>query len=157
MGGRQAASEKCPWSVTTLRFFFPSSSGFVQHPLAKPTPGGSERIRNEWATRVAPRAFSLFSSLPSFLHSLPPSLPLSLSRFIPYGIVDFAARYWRARQVELSPGSPRNRDLHLSRRFCTTCRRHFTSLITDREFENRVSPHGVVIINTVLIGCRRKK
>lgn len=55
--------------------FFSSSSST---PFAKPTPGGGERIRNEWATRV-PRAHSLFFVLPSFLSSLP--------RFIPHGIV----------------------------------------------------------------------
>jgi len=90
-------------------------------PRAMPTPGGGERDLERMGHTCA--AHSLFSSfLPSFL--------LSLFRFIhPTApsprIVDFAARYWQARQVELSRSSPRNRDLHLSRPSpCTTCRGH---------------------------------
>jgi len=78
-GGRQAASEKCPRSVTTLRllsFFFLSSflrlllPHLVLHPRARERERGW--IRNEWATRV-PRAFSFFPSsfLPSFLPPCP--------------------------------------------------------------------------------------
>lgn len=70
-GGRQAASEKCPWSVTTLRPFF----------LLRPAP--PSRNPHRVAARgfgtngphVWPRAHSLFFSsfLPSFLPFLPPT------------------------------------------------------------------------------------
>jgi len=51
-GSRQAASEKCPWSVTTLCSFFSLSLSLSllrprPAPRAMPTPGGGERIRNE--------------------------------------------------------------------------------------------------------------
>lgn len=126
-GGRQAASEKCPRSVTTLRLFF-SSSAPSGTPRARAVHTGwrwredSERMGHTCA------AHSLFSSfLPSFLFSFLSCRCVTPSTLGPAAfVVDFLTRYWRVRQSRTLPQNPPwNRDLHLSwRRACTTCRGH---------------------------------
>lgn len=137
--------------------FFSSSSASSGTPFAKPTPGGGERIQDEWATRV-PHAHSLFfvlaSFLPSFLPSSLPSLFHPAQHRCPASSISQLATGELLTSRTLARAVPPV--IYTCHGVCTTCRRHFLSLIADWKFENRVSPHRVVLINTSLIGRQRK-
>lgn len=147
--------------MTTLRLFFlPLFLGLVRHPARCPHRVAGREDSERMGHTCA--AHSLFFFLPSFLpSSLLPSFPF----YPPYGtvaprIVDFAARYWRGK-VELLRSSPRNRDLHLSRRRPVPRAAdtwHFTPLSRLGIRKSRVSSAHQDCINKYanLLGCQRK-
>jgi len=169
-GSRQAASEKCPWSVTTLCSFFSLSLslslffGLVQHLVRCPhqvaARGFGTNEPHVW------RAFSFFF-LPSFLPSYPPTLlpsfiPSTLR--LPSSISQLATgKQGKSNSCGALPGIviytchgvarpvPRVADIW-----------HFTPLpCRDQKFENRVFPlylcTRIVLINTNLLGSTKMR
>lgn len=182
-GGRQAASEKCPRSVTipsACSFFFlflPPASPLTPrpHPRASLTRNGAqakgdggEGEGGEFGTNGPHvcRAGSRFFFRPTF-RPFPSSFAPAWPSFHPHDVVDLAAQPAttgkRNGQVELSRTGrhPGIRDLHLSRRRpCTTCRGHLAlySLIASGNSRIACTPRrgARIKINSGLIGCQKK-